>query len=373
MRIIALTLLIAVMMLVLCEIFELSDTHNTSGFFYTYRNVPEGTIDAVYIGTSGASHYWVGAKAYQDYGMTVYPLSGPNMPCWLYTNVLEEALIHQKPQLVVIDIRGFTQDNDTATVMDTGARIVLDSMEYLSPNWFRTAFRTMEVMHDLDPSMPRFDISYLLPFVKYHTIWTEEDFSFQDTMTKKLDPYGGFYVSDKATATLTKARTLSHDPEYKRSLEPLAKRAFYDLLDFIEANDLQVLFVNSPQFVSKRDMGRMHTIQGILERKGYDYISFYSMEEPGTFTIDLNSETDFFNRGHVNFYGAVKFTDAVAAYIDSNYDLPDRRSDEVAKAYWDPTYENLLSFIADSEAKLAAEENVGENAEIMEEDPDAER
>ena len=52
---------------------------------------------------------------------------------------------------------------------------------------------------------------------------------------------------------------------------------------------------------------------------------------------------------HVNFYGAEKFTDALAAYLNEHYDLPDRRNDEAVKGDWDGIYDELLFEIREYE------------------------
>ena len=95
-----------------------------------------------------------------------------------------------------------------------------------------------------------------------------------------------------------------------------------------------------------------------------DYVTYYAYDSEDPFTIDLDPETDFYNRGHVNFYGAEKFTDVLAAYLHENYDLPDRRNDPVAQEHWDGLYENILktmeNYIANPSTKPVPEEEEDE-------------
>ena len=56
---------------------------------------------------------------------------------------------------------------------------------------------------------------------------------------------------------------------------------------------------------------------------------------------------DFYDPNHSNFFGAVKFTDALAAYIDAQYDLPDRRNDPVVQEHWGGVYEKITTTIED--------------------------
>ena len=165
-RCVAFLLAVCALLVVLCDLFEQENHQSCDRSFYLYRSYEDNTIDAVYIGTSGVDNYWISTQAYEDYGMTVHPLSTEGMPPWLYTNMMDEAFAYQNPRLVILDIRGFTQANkrdedfDFMTI-DACARRVLDGMDHFSLNRIKTAFKAMKVIHSVDETAPRFDISYL--------------------------------------------------------------------------------------------------------------------------------------------------------------------------------------------------------------------
>ena len=163
-RMIAFCLVVCMMLVLLCDLFENENTKNYDSRLYTYRTYNEDTIDAVFIGTSGVDRYWCGPKAYEDYGMTVYPLSTDAMPAWLYVDMLEYALEYQNPQMVLLDIRAFAQDNKTKA-MDVRARRILDALPWFSSQWFKVAFKSMKIIHEQDETKPRFDISFLLCYI----------------------------------------------------------------------------------------------------------------------------------------------------------------------------------------------------------------
>ena len=99
-----------------------------------------------------------------------------------------------------------------------------------------------------------------------------------------------------------------------------------------------------------------------------DYLHFYDENSENTFTIDLDLKTDFYNPGHLNFYGATKFTSIFADYLIENYGLEDKRNQEHVKEHWDGVHDRLLEKIAEleeaREQRLAASE--AENAEAEE-------
>ena len=145
-RVIAFFICVAIMVVGLCDLFEEANTENSNKRFYTFRNLPENTVDAVMVGTSGTDRYWIPSQAYEKYGMTVYPMSTNAMPVFLYTNLIEEVYTYQNPELLIIDIRPFTQDCEDTNRMDSKARFLLDVMEPFSINRIKAGIKTMEAI-----------------------------------------------------------------------------------------------------------------------------------------------------------------------------------------------------------------------------------
>lgn len=87
---IAFLLSVSLMLILLCDLFETENIENFDQNMYTYRDLPKGTADAVFLGTSGVDRFWIAPQAYEDYGMTVHNLSYDAFPAWLYTNIIDE-------------------------------------------------------------------------------------------------------------------------------------------------------------------------------------------------------------------------------------------------------------------------------------------
>lgn len=348
-RSVAFLLVVAIMLFTLCDLFELENTTTASRRFYRYRHLSEDTVDAVIIGTSGSDRYWIPSQAYEEYGIALYPLCTDAFPSWLYINAIEDALEYQDVELFLIDIRSFGQDNVNLDTMDVRARRLLDVMSPFSVNRFKAALKTIETRVEASEKADKIDLSYFLSFIKYHSKWQEDDFNLADNLVRKTHEYMGFFVSPKATVLKTKLGEGTYDADLKIELDPISEKALYDLIDYVKANNIEVLFVDTPQVRKETEIGRSNTVYDILEQEGMNYISYYTEDSDNNFIIDLDTTTDFYNAGHVNFYGATKFTEHMAAYIDENYDLPDRREDENAAAEWDGVHEKLLEKITELE------------------------
>lgn len=350
-RYIAFLLAVCITLVVLCDLFEQENHNSCDRSFYLYRTYPKDTVDAVYIGTSGVDNYWISSQAYEEYGMTVHPLSTEGMPAWLYRNLIDEALTYQTPELILLDIRGFTQDVDPTEefefmTLDARIRRVLDAMDFFSLNRIRTAFRAMEVVHSLDPSAPRWDISYLFSFVKYHSKWSDREYRLSSNIGQRTHKYGGFNANDVFSTAMIPQTPFPYDPDITQELDPLCEQSLREILAYAGERNLQILFVDSPVFLDEGRNGRTNQVYRILEEAGMDYVGFYDASSETGFSIGLDPETDFHDAAHVNFFGAQKYTRALSEYLDVHYDLPDRRTDPQAQDCWDGVNDRLNEFIA---------------------------
>lgn len=367
-RAVAFFLCVAVMIVGLCDLFEETNTQNSNKRFYKYRNLPENTIDAVMVGTSGTDRYWIPSQAYEKYGMTVYPMSTNSMPVFLYINLIEEVLTYQNPQLLILDVRPFTQDNIDTNRMDAKARLLLDVMEPFSVNRFSAAFSTMEAIKKVKPGKSAFDLSLFFSFIKFHSRWGEDDFRIGRNMGDLEHNYLGFYIGNKMIDKV-KQIPVGYDSTLYEPLDPICEDVLFKLIAYIRENNLNVVFFDTPQIRNVVDMGRANTAYSILEREGFEILNYYDENDPDGITIDFNFDTDFYNSAHTNFYGATKFTEVFAKDLHEKFNLPDRRNDENVKADWDGVQSNLYLKIAEIEgvnllAKFADAANITNGADI---------
>ena len=339
-RVIAFGLVVCVILCLLCDLFELRNNSNIDKRFTTFRELNEDTVDAVVIGTSGIDRYWIAAKAYEEYGMTTYALASDAMPTWLFTNVIDEIYTYQNPKLIVVDLRAYGQSNTVEDSLDSRARRVLDAMDFYSINRLKTAIDTTRVMNETFPERDKFDISYVLPYVKYHSMWADDDYSIENSWGNKEHDYLGFYMDKKLGMDSVEQEKVVYNHDIYEALDPLAESSLYDLFDYAEEKGIELLFVDTPQFKTEKEMGRANTAMKILEEEGYNYINYNETDEEGNFLYDLNIDpkTDYYNEGHTNYYGAEKFTTVFAKYLNENYDLADRREDPSVQEQWDGVY-----------------------------------
>lgn len=319
---------------ILCEIFEFQDLQRTSRY-RNYRNLTENTVDAVMVGTSGMDRYWIGPKAFEEQGIIMYPLSCDQQPSWLLKHVLEEAKQSQDFQLAVIDMRPFTAGYAEGTdKYETSSRRVLDELSYFSLNRLDAARTTVEVLKMQQPEKDHDVLSYYFSFAKYHTRWEENSFRF-DPDDEKFDPYLGFFIRDTVSTAGMDYFEKTVETDVRGELNPASEKALYDLLEYLKKQDYEVLFLDTPHYLTQDEYQKMNTIRDVLDEYGFNY-KIYDAED-GTF----NLYSEFYNDGHVNYYGAEKFTEMFAQYLKENYEFPDRREDSACVEEWSGAYDAI--------------------------------
>jgi len=191
-------LCLCVMLFVLCDLFEHENNTNMNQRHYTYRSLSKNTVDVVAIGKSGIDRYIVPSQAYEDFGITAFPFATDAFPCWLYIDAIKEIKRYQDPEIFIIDIRPFGQDNTKAKTLDVRARRYLDVVSPFSPSRFSAALKTIEILKEVDSeSVKDNELSYFFSFIRYHSKWLEDDYRIENNLGETEHSYLGFFVSDE--------------------------------------------------------------------------------------------------------------------------------------------------------------------------------
>ena len=333
-RVAALLMVFIGLVMLLSSVFRFEDSYS-SARYKTYFDLPEDTVDVLLTGTSGIDRYWIAAKGYEEYGITAYPLSFDAMPSWLMVNVMKEALEHQNPKLLIFDMRGFTVSyTDQLYKYESPIHRTIDVMRLTSVNRFNAATKSAKIVGERVGWTNFSALSFYLPFIKYHTRWSTSGFSIE---SMKLEPskYLGLFL-DAGRSLEEVPLQLTEKTDEMIALDPICEEALHELLAYLDGLDCEVLFLDTPKHMKKKEYGRMNTLCSILDERGYKYKCFSA--EDGTY----NLYTDFYNLTHVNYKGAEKFTEVFAEYLKENYALPDRRKDEACRKDWAGVYERIL-------------------------------
>ena len=304
---------------------------NALSYFY---DEPKNSLDIVYIGASNVHTHFNTTLAYEQYGFTTGLLSTGNQPPTMIKYLLKESQKYQNPKLYIIDITQFSKS--FANYTEGEIRNAVDNMKF-SKNRIDAIDETL-MHYDYDrnalSTQSKSDkFAYYFSFLKYHNSWkeiSESNFLGDKTLFKS------FYIED---FTFLRAPFDDFDwPEERETLTPGMENILIDLIEYIKENNMNVLFV-VPNKAWDKDKEvkstRINTVMDILKENDFEIINFNDLDD---FKIDLSKE--LYNVGHLNIYGATKYTLYFSKLLHDNYKLPDHRNDSSYES-WDKEYERL--------------------------------
>ncbi|MBQ9994004.1 MAG: hypothetical protein IJP17_04770, partial [Clostridia bacterium] len=188
--------------------------------------------------------------------------------------------------------------------------------------------RTLSAMRMIDSDWDASAMSYYLSFICYHNRW-ETEYIMPDDLLDPSSPYLGFFMNKRYSLDRAALPETSFS-DIREPLDDISEYYLYELLDYLKDNDIEALFVDSPHAKTYEEVAKTNTLLDILEQEGFAYINYNTEENWEKYpyvTYREGSEGDFYNDGHTNYNGALKYTTYFSAYLDENYDLPDRRED----------------------------------------------
>lgn len=291
--------------------------------FYAEKN---DTLDIVMIGSSPVFPYYVTPKLWGETGIAMYPLSSNVQRPVAMKYLVEETEKSQSPDLYIFEMRMFTMEDEGLRENMAYTRGVTDNMRY---SLLRN--RTIQAMVPEDNKEGR--ISFYLDIIKYHTNWKMFILpsEWANMTYHKANPLKGYTFKDEvgplAMPDCGGAGGVTEIP-------PEQEAYLRDLIEFLQAEGKDALFVVSPYGESLAEQQMYNYMEEIVTSCGYPFLNMNNYYEE----IDLVFEEDFADYGsHTNAIGAEKCTDFLRDYLQVHYEFTDKRGDG-AYASWDEAY-----------------------------------
>ncbi|MBE5852399.1 MAG: hypothetical protein E7299_05525 [Lachnospiraceae bacterium] len=291
------------------------------------------SLDVIYIGGSAAFVYWEPMKAYKDCGFTSYDLATNSIQAESILAYIKYAQEYQNPDLYVIGVRAFQYYSEEGS--ESGLRLTSDSLD-MGINKFNLIHEYLQ-NHTTEID----ELSLYLDLVKYHTNYDalSNETAWHLIDNKEECDYKGNLIQS-AWCYLEEPQDFRNDN--RATLLENDEKVLNELLDYLDDNNINALFVVCPYSITNEDYSKYNTIGDMVTSHGYNFLNandyYYEM--------GVDFSTDFYNVAHMNGVGAEKYTDFLERYISDNYDLPDHRGD-MEYADWD---EKATQFVDQSEA-----------------------
>ena len=303
--------------------------HNSlrvEGFYQEERD----SLDAVFIGASDIYTSFMPGRAYEKYGFTSYLLASESITSEGVITAVKEVVRTQHPGLIIIEANAFLYGDSDNETNEGHVHKFFDNLPF--------SINKLNYIQKKVPIEQKWE--YFFPLIKYHGLWTElPDRVNMMQSNLSLDVRGYNHLKGfRTTAKIFKSDTPSLNSQLSDAgeldLDPELQQNLFDLLDYSKEQNLNVLFVRAPHFVTDKTYDRVkrsNKMASILKERGFSYYSF----ENNTAAIGIDDSRDFYSEDHMNVYGAIKFTDFLADCLVNGENLRIDPQTDSQKAMWE--------------------------------------
>lgn len=304
----------------------------------------ENTWDGIILGRSVLDRAWVAPMAWNDYGMTLYPLSTDSQPIMLTKYIIEEVRKTQDIKLVVVEMQGIRKN--ALRVREVTIRRVTDNLAY-SSNRIDAINAAFE--YDLELRGKKSSIqkggkwAYYVPFIKYHSRTDLNKYDFfhpvDDMKGVSQVASGAFVVKEQIPSVLT---------DVSGELSSLQREILMDIIEYGKENGVEIMFTAVPSCLDITEQEEINAAFDLVEEYGCKTLNFNTDEMYKSIGFDF--ATDMYNTNHMNSTGARKVTSLLSKFIHDNYSFEDKRGQE-AYSSWNKAYEKYVNFYEEGWAK----------------------
>lgn len=272
---------------------------------------PENTLQAVYIGNSGVYRFWQPAAAWECEGIAVMNLATASMPGVATQYLMEETLKTQDVDMFVVDLRAYTDS-------DLNEANLHNIIDFLPLDFTRLKLVTRLCAYQ--KYWPYEAVEYYFPVLRFHARWNE--LTADDLRPAEDDGTKGSYYTKSFLKDVQTEQTSFAVSEERTEPQKRAIRAFEQLLDYCEENDIEVLFVAAPLLEHVNQKERLNWFADMARERGFGVVNFNERAVYDDVGLELD---DFMDNTHTNIFGSIKFTRYLAEYLAENYGLADLR------------------------------------------------
>lgn len=299
----------------------------------------DDTLDIILIGSSPVFPYYSTPMLWGETGIAAYPLSSNVQRPAAMKYLVKEAEKTQSPSLYIFEMRMYTMGDEGLSENMAYTRGVTDNLKYS-----RNRVETIQAL--VPESEDR--LSYYIDLFKYHTNWKMFAFvsEWKNWRYEKENELKGFQFKDEVGPT---ARPEAGGQAGELAIPPEQEAYLRDLLQFLQENELQALFIVSPYGESPEDQKMYNYMERIVGEAGYRFLNMNNYYDE----IGIVFEEDFADyASHTNAVGAEKCTTFLKNYLLENYSFTDKRGNS-AYSSWDRAYELWLMKNEEAEAIIA--------------------
>ena len=317
--------ILALLFVYITNVFRPSEGYNRS---HIWGMESQENLDAVYIGGSACFVYWQPLRAWNDCGFTSYNYAVDGLDATSIEYMIKNVEKRMQPELYIIDVRPFQLWTEEGNIGPL--RSVADNWSVLSYNRFNliSNFFNKHVVNDSP-------ISYFLDITNYHSNQKVLESSNSWNYASEYEPN-----YNQGWEWIDRYQYLEAPQEFetldKTEMLESNKKTLIELCEYGKKHKLNLLFVVCPYYIEREHQEAYNSIEDIVSSYDYNFLNANQYYDE----IGIDFSKDFYNRRHVNCFGAEKYTVFLEKYIIENYEMLDHRDDD-DYALWNKQYEKF--------------------------------
>jgi hypothetical protein len=265
----------------------------------------EDTLDFVFVGSSQLYADIAPAVLFSEYGITSYDFCANEQPLWISYYYIKEALKHQKPKAIVLDV--FTV---------YGAEYEEEGVNHINIDDLPWSMNKVQAIRNGVPKDLQY--SFFLTLTKYHDTWnTLDESKIESSFYHKRNVYRGY---SPFTVRHAYGETAPDEVVMQTEREPVPDRArlwLDQIVELTKEEGVDLILIKTPNGNADR-------------QKLYNSVSDYAKEKDIPF---VNMNTVFDGEAHINVLQAEKVSKYIGGYLAAHYKITDKRKD-AAFADW---------------------------------------
>jgi len=293
-------------------------TTKIAGFY----NEPKDSFDMMFFGSSNTYCSFHPLVLWEEKNIRSYVFATQQQPVWATYAYMKEALKTQKPDVMVLDVLMFSKHEEYYD----------DGVNYSFADDLPLSWNKVELARVSAPGKDW--VGLIFPFIKYHSRWNElneQDYAYE--ADKQRDYLKGYVLLEQTTNEAVRPDVSDITEAAELSEKELSY--FHKIRTLCEEEGVKLLLVKTPCNPDADLQKHLNSVAKLAEEHGLQYIDFnHYYNEIG---LDLN--TDFYDKTHLNYKGAEKFTRYFATLFDKQ-ESPQNTAD------WNKDLQQYHSYLA---------------------------
>ena len=291
-----------------------------------FFSLPGNTVDVLFMGTSHVYCSYIPKQIFDDTGITSAVLATSSQS---YKNtywLLKEALKHQQPSVVVLDIHSITSSADTA-IQNFRLHYTsgISSMPDLSVNKI-FAYRDIKYSSQgWAKNMTVYDAYGFLEYKNEYDRGVSDPVLITNLIFNPVSEYRTFgYYPTQSVFPMTSLNPGNSSSAYIDMYSTEDFQQLQKITDLLKENNIQLLLVRAPYKADTLDDHQLYR-QAFewAEQQKIPVIDYFDLIDD----IGISLKTDFRDVDHLNYLGSKKATRYIETYLKENYSLQDHRGD----------------------------------------------